>query len=247
MFKIEPGHMIKNALKSLLKRTGFEIRRSAADIGESPHAAFMRNKEVDCVFDIGANIGQSIGLFRSLNYFGPIHAFEPVSHLFQQLTQRAHSDGNCVAYRSAVGDLNGTVRINVSGGHGGASSVLFMTEQTAHLAPDQVPIRTEEVPICTLDWACREYYPKGDRLFVKLDVQGLEEQCIKSGESSLARVVGIKTEMSIVQNYLDEATMLDLIPLLDAHGFSPVFIEEGWRNPHSGELLQCDLWFQRRD
>lgn len=238
--------MIKNTLKMLLATTGFEIRRRVAAV-TNPHMTFLHDKGVDCVFDIGANVGQSIGLFRSLNFSGPIVAFEPVSHLFQQLKQRASEDGNCVAHRMAVGDVNGTISINVSGGHGGASSVLSMTKQTADLAPDQAVVRIEEVPICTLDWACGEFYPDGNRLFVKLDVQGLEKHCIVGAGRSLERVVAIKTEMSIVQNYCDESTIIELLPLLHSHGFSPVFIEEGWRNPRSGELLQCDIWFQRRN
>jgi len=73
----------------------------------------------------------------------------------------------------AVGDIDGLAKMNVSAGHGGASSILPMTERALKLAPDQAVIRTGEVPIHTLDWLCQAYYPKGDHLFIKLDVQGV--------------------------------------------------------------------------
>jgi FkbM family methyltransferase len=237
---------IRRLVKTVLNHCGFDIRRLQPYV-EHPYRRFFREKNIDCVFDIGANIGQSLGLFRSHGFSGPIYAFEPVSHLFEKLNARVATEDNVKAISMAVGDIDGTASVNVSAGHGGASSILSMTERMLQLAPDQAVIRSEEVPIHTIDWLCDAYYPKGNSLFIKLDVQGFEKKCIVGAKKSLHRVAGIKAEMSFVPNYLEESTLTELLPLLYSLGYAPVFIEEGWRNPDTGELLQCDIWFQRQN
>jgi len=54
---------LRDVIKSTLARCGFELRRTQPLV-EHPHCRFIREKGIDCIFDIGANIGQSIGLFR---------------------------------------------------------------------------------------------------------------------------------------------------------------------------------------
>jgi len=56
------------------------------------------------VFDVGANIGQSVRLFRSLWPGADIYAFEPVQSSFQRLQSAVAAHANVKCYQIALGD-----------------------------------------------------------------------------------------------------------------------------------------------
>lgn len=64
-----------------------------------------------------------------MGYSGKIVSFEPVSHLYEQLSLNAKSDPLWFTEKLAVGRSACQVEIHVSGGHAGASSVLEMTDK----------------------------------------------------------------------------------------------------------------------
>ena len=122
-----------------------------------------------------------------------------------------------------------------------------MSERLRAAAPDQAITHIEKVAMHTVDWAVEKYYPSGDRLFLKLDVQGYEKQCLLGAKNSLNRIVGIKAEFSLVKNYEGEPLLYEIIPMLYGYGYYPVSIEEGWSNTQTGELYQVDVCFFRRE
>jgi FkbM family methyltransferase len=195
---------------------------------------------VDTIFDIGANAGVSGEYFRELGFEGPIVSFEPVSRLYRQLERRATQDPRWSCEHAALGDVEGELTINVSDTNGGASSFLAMTDNIRRHAPELQFIGQERVRVTTIDSVIDRYYPRGDRLFLKLDVQGYEKRVLEGARGSLARVVGMKIEMSIVKNYEDELLLCDMLPYLYDLGFRLTSIENGWANVATQELYQID-------
>lgn len=231
--------MIKHNIKRALKSAGLEIRRyrlSSADLLEK----LLRAYAVDTILDIGANTGQSGLLFRELGFAGKIVSFEPVGHLFARLENTAEADASWHVERCALGRAAGVAEIHVSGGHAGASSILEMTDNVRIHAPDQRVIGKETVPVTTLEDALGRHYPAGRRCFLKLDVQGYEKSVLDGGLDALSRVVGMKIEMSLVENYKGETLLFEMLPFLNRLGFRPVSFENGWANPESHELYQVD-------
>ncbi len=195
---------------------------------------------VDTIFDIGAHAGQSGDHFRSLGFKGKIVSFEPIRYLFDKLEAKAHRDPLWDVENVALGLNAGKAEINVSGGHGGASSLLEMTDNVIDNAPDQKVSRKEQVEVVTLSSMLAKHYPCGDRCFLKIDVQGYEKYVLEGGLDSLDRVIGMKVELSLVENYKGELLLNDMLPFLHELGFRSVSFENGWRNTNSGELYQVD-------
>lgn len=231
--------MLKRAVKQAFRAVGIEISRyrpSAADLLER----MLKRYRVEAVFDIGANTGQSGEHFRFIGYAGEMVSFEPIEHLFVQLRAKAASDPRWRCERVALGKAAGRAVMHVSGGHAGASSLLDLTENVSRNAPDQRVVRDEVVDVATLDDMLAKHYPQGERCFLKIDVQGYEKAVLEGGLRGLQRVVGLKIELSLVENYKGEVLLADMLPFLYDLGFRLVGFENGWSNARSGELYQVD-------
>ncbi len=233
-------------MQALLGNFGLEVRRKQVR-EKTKLETLLAQYRVDMVFDIGANVGQYGPWFRWIGFDKTIVSFEPISHLFQQLSHNAKSDSKWLVEKLAVGEKEGVCMINVTGGHGGASSLLPMMEHVVKNAPDQAVIRQEEIAMTTVERMMKKYYPEGDRLFLKIDAQGYEKKVIEGIGSELQRVIGLKLEMSLAENYYGELLLLDMLPLLENMGFRLVEFENGWSNENTGEMYQVDGVFFRTD
>ena len=225
---------------------GLDIRRHTpwtSDLVER----MLLTRRVDTIFDVGANIGQSAEGFRRMGFAGKIVSFEPVSHLFEQLRLKAERDSLWHAENRALGSAEGRMVIHVSGGHAGASSMLEMTSNVTTNAPDQRVVRSEEITVTTLGAMMEKHYPEGDRCLLKLDVQGCEKSVLEGSLDVLGRVVGMKIEMSLVENYKGETLLVEMLPYLYGLGFRAAGFENGWRNDGTGELYQVDCLLFRAD
>lgn len=236
----------KRPIQALLGNFGLEVRRKQVR-EKTKLETLLAQYRVDMVFDVGANIGQYGPWFRWIGFDKTIVSFEPISHLFEQLRQNAKPDPKWLVEQVALGEKEGSCVINVSGGHGGASSLLTMTEHVVKNAPDQAVIRQEKIRVTTVEKMMKKYYPEGDRLFLKIDAQGYERNVIEGIGSELHRVVGLKVEMSLVENYRGEVLLRDMLPFLEQRGFHLVEFENGWSNEKTGEMYQVDGVLFRTD
>ena len=204
--------------------------------------SFFEFIQPDLIFDVGANSGNSAIDFFGYGYSNEIYSFEPVSHIFKQLSHHAANNENWKVFNVAVGDQNTQLTINVSGGHGGSSSMLEMTKELLNTAPDQKVIANELVDVITLNDFYKDHQLKSERIFLKIDVQGFEMNVLKGCSEIFNQIVGIKIETSIIKQYKDESDIHEILPFLIAHGFAVYSFEDGWRNPNSKELLQIDIF-----
>lgn len=230
---------IRSSLHSILRAAGIEVHRYRS---RKPFEGELFAKyEVDAVFDIGANVGMSAEGFRAFGYGGLIVSFEPVKNLFSELAARAAADNQWHAEKLALGASPASSVIHVSGGHGGASSLLEMTSLVRDLAPDQAVTHSQPVTVSTVDLMSEKYYPTGDRLFLKLDVQGYEARVLEGARDTLSRVVGIRLELGLVESYRGELLLHEVLPSLYAQGFRAVAIDPAWIDSRTSELLQLNV------
>src|SRR5260221_2229149 len=111
-------HAAKTALQRIFRLCGLQVRWLV------PHPAhdlmtLLELYHVDTVFDIGANAGMSGQYLRNVGFSGKIVSFEPVSHVYRQLAERAGKDPSWLCENVAIGEAEGRRRINVSGDTGG--------------------------------------------------------------------------------------------------------------------------------
>lgn len=228
---------MKALLKNIFRSFGLNLRRydPTHDLAE-----LLRLYRVETVFDAGANAGMSGRYFRNLRFTGKIVSFEPVGHYYTLLAREAAGDPLWVCENAALADAEGEQEINVSGGAGAASSFLKQTGATWASAPELTYLGRERVRVTTVDRAALEHYPEGDRLFLKLDVQGYERRVLEGARRTMPRIIGLRVELSVSRCYEDEPSMTEMMDYLYELGFRLCAIDEAWHDPRTREVFQVD-------
>jgi FkbM family methyltransferase len=237
---------LKNVLRRALNSAGLDVRWH---VERPPHAlqTLLDLYRVDTVFDIGANAGMSGQYFRNIGFRGTIVSFEPVRRYYHELERKAAKDSRWFCENVAVGDSEGELEINVSGASGATSSFLEMTPAVTKNEPALAFVDREHVRVTTVDALARDHYPRGDRLFLKLDVQGYERKVLAGARQTLDRIVGLRIELSILKCYEDEPLLCEMLPYLQSLGFALAGIEPAWSDPRTQEVFQLDGMFVRTD
>ena len=99
--------------RKLARRFGFDLTPFP---GGATHwrriTALLADHSVDCVFDVGANIGQYATSIRRNGYAGRILSFEPLTSAHAEISARAAGDPHWdIAPRTAVGAAVGETEI----------------------------------------------------------------------------------------------------------------------------------------
>jgi FkbM family methyltransferase len=240
--------MLRDAAKSLARSLGLELRRFAP---VSSYAAQLRAMlswhRVDLIFDVGANAGHfGMELRRHVGFTGRIVSFEPMKAAHELLSAEARKDPLWdVAPRAAIGAQEGTVTLNVAR-NSVSSSVLPMLETHARAAPGSRYTDTETVRLAALDALTPGYFGQESIAFLKVDTQGYESEVLKGAPRTLARVIGVQLELSLIPLYTGQLLMPELLEFMRDTGFDLWAITPAFTDPQNGRLLQVDAAFFRR-
>lgn len=196
------------------------------------------------MFDVGASEGLYAEELRKLGYKGRIISFEPRSDAFARLQARSSADERWECIQVALGAKPGTGTIHLSGA-GDSSSFLPMLPRVERIRPDLQYIGDEIVQVQSLDDIYDNYVQAHDITFMKLDVQGYEQQVLSGASGSMGRITGLQLELSMVPLYDGEALFYEISEQLYALGFSLVSFEPNFYDPQSQQLLQADGLFFR--
>lgn len=222
---------MRSNLFSWLQR---QIRRAGLDIARYPsqsvhsltgHTARLIDAlEIDCVVDVGANIGQYGEMLRSLGYDGPIVSFEPVQATFRQLEKRTAKDSNWMAVHLALGSSNGDAMINVT-----SSTVLASLRNPSSGSPGwmhpQLQIdERQSVRVARLDSIIDELVGPYSRILLKLDTQGWDMEVLEGASECMGRIVAVQTELSVIPIYDGMPGWLEAMGSLSSRGFEPTWM-----------------------
>ena len=229
----------KQALQRLFHLVGLDIRWY---VPRPVHAlsTLLDLYDVDTVFDIGASAGNSGQYLRNIGFAGRIVSFEPVSGVFRQLAARAMDDPLWVCENIALGDEAGERRIHVSGAGGVSSSLLASTGHMEAQEPALGTVGSEMVRVETLQSVVERHYPRGNRLFLKIDAQGYEKPILEGAGAQLDKVVGMRIELALVRSYEGAPLMTEMLPYLAGLGYRLCGIEEAWSNRATQEVYEVD-------
>jgi FkbM family methyltransferase len=234
----------------ITRSTTFEVSRPYSERGwKRQFVKQLESRQVDVVFDVGANSGQYATDLRMAAYEGRIISFEPLSAPFSVLERHAARDPLWDCRQCALGDIEGTILINVAGNAGASSSVLPMLKSHQDAFPPANYIGTEEVSIYRLDSQVSEFLQTTDVSFLKIDVQGFEQQVLAGGESTVHdRVVGLQLELSFLPLYEGAMVIREALDLAYSLGFTLTGLLPGFTDPRDGRMLQADgIFFRERD
>jgi FkbM family methyltransferase len=208
----------------------------------------LESRQVDVVFDVGANSGQYATGLRRAAYKGRIISFEPLSGPFSILENKASTDPlwDCQPY--ALGDVDGTISINVAGNAGASSSVLPMLKSHQDAFPPANYIGAAEVPMRRLDSVAPEFLRPTDVTFLKIDVQGFEKQVLTGSKSTVNdSCIGMQLELSFLPLYEGDMHIREALDLVYSLGFTLTGLLPGFTDARNGRLLQADGIFFRED
>ena len=178
--------------------------------------------KIDCVLDVGANIGQYHDFLRDkVLYCGPIVSFEPVRRHIDLLRDRARADGAWHIEGYALGAEDGNLPINV----------MVSDQFSSFLQPDNsclhdydrlnVPCHVENVAVRTLDVVLPALQEKLGfrRPYLKLDTQGFDLEVLQGGRHCLPEMRALQTEASVIGIYKGMPGYMDTLRYLSEHGF----------------------------
>ena len=181
-------------------------------------------------------------------YKGRIISFEPLSGPFSIFESKASTDSLWDCRRCALGDVDGTISINVAGNAGESSSVLPMLKSHQDAFPPANYIGTEEVPIHRLDSVAPEILRPTDVTFLKIDVQGFEKQVLAGSKSTVNdRCVGMQLELSFLPLYEGGMLIREALDLAYSLGFTLTGLLPCFMDARNGRMLQADGIFFRED
>lgn len=239
---------MKSMAKQIVSVLGYEVCRMApsSSVGAQMVSA-LKLVEADTVFDIGANTGQFAKYIRNAGYLGNIISFEPLESATIHLAEAVKRDRRWILHdRCAIGNYDGEVEINIAG-NSVSSSVLSMHAFHAEAALGSAYVSSEKVPIKKLDGIASQYLNCNSKLFIKIDTQGFEWEVLDGATETLGRAQGLICELSLIPLYEGQKLWRDVIDRLDQEGFMLWALQKGFTDPRTGQSLQMDGIFLRRD
>jgi len=177
---------------------------------------------VDCVLDVGANVGQYGNFLRyEVGYTGRIVSFEPVPRNVAMLRERAGGDAGWHVEPFALGATAGQASFNVTATTvfssflqpNAAAAELFERESavTERIA---VEVRTLDDVLPTLQQRYGFVRP-----YLKLDTQGYDLEVVKGGAASMRLICGLQTEASVRPIYCGMPDYATTVKQLESLGF----------------------------
>lgn len=200
----------------------------------------LREREVEIVFDVGANAGQYASRLREDGYEGVIVSFEPLAEAYERLEGAAAADPKWHTMRVALAEEPGTATIHVSA-NSYSTSFLPITGRCVDAAPGAAYVGTELVDVATLDLLA---LPPGAAM-LKIDVQGTEPSVLRGAREFLRQVEAVEAELSLVPLYKGQDLAPAVCQLLRNEGFVPVALDVAFADPTTGEILCLDGLFAR--
>jgi hypothetical protein len=128
-----------------------------------------------------------------------------------------------------------------------SSSFLPATPAILQVEPDIDKVRTETVPVTTLDRIAPQFAASSDKVFLKIDAQGYEPNILAGAGDLLASCMAVQLEMSLFAVYQGQKLFPEMMRFMLDRGFEIVHLERGFSDADTGYLNEADGIFVRRD
>ncbi len=212
--------MLKKITSSLL----FHFNKFRRRIFKNEHSDLKfiiqnLNINIETIFDVGANVGDTIKKFKSLFPNSQIHAFEPNPTIFEKLKQNTSHLDKLNLNNVGVGDKNGILKLNR---HINSGATSFKNPNTiTNPTYSQKIIDQIDVPVITLS----EYIESNkivDIDLLKIDVEGFEFEVLQgfSVDQLCKKTKVIFIESNLIEKMLNQALIEEIIAFLRKNNFT---------------------------
>jgi FkbM family methyltransferase len=220
-----------NVLKNFLRKAISKARRirliDTRDLyrywEEESLRKFFFQYRPDCVFDVGANLGQYATMIRrEVDYKGLLISFEPIPAAASKLKDLSRNDKNWIVHDHAISTIDGEQEFNIMAAPQFSSlstpvhtNVELFNEMNR--ATSTISVKTE-----TLTTALNRLREKHGfkRPFLKLDTQGWDTEIVRSSREAVSRFIGLQSELSIKKIYAHSMDFREAIALYESCGFT---------------------------
>jgi FkbM family methyltransferase len=235
---------VERVLRTVLRHVGYDVvRYTPLNIVGLRRQGILEDARINVVLDVGANVGLYGRRIRELGYSGRIVSFEPVANAYAQLAAAAAPDRYWDARNVALGPADGSGSMTVAA-DSRYSSLLPMAGQYVHDAV--AAVGSEDVQIHRLDSLARDIVHAGDRVFLKLDVQGFELEVLHGAQETLGQISAIEVELSTRTVYVGQSLLHEVVAYLGEQDFEIVSLEPLSFDRGTGYLRQVDALLIRR-
>ena len=214
---------IRTLIRSAIHAVGYDLHR-LAPIGRDPFVdmrTLIPAKRKITIFDVGANVGQTIRSLRETFPQSTIHSFEPGSDAFNALREKYFGMQSIHINNIALGDQPGNRDFIEN----------TLSEMSSFLEPDEecwgAIKQRRQVEVTSIDDYCKER--RIDRIdILKSDTQGFDLEVLKGAQSLLARnrIHLIFLEINFGKLYKKSARLDEIYVFLSEYGFDLVTFYE---------------------
>jgi FkbM family methyltransferase len=213
---------MKKLIKRAVQKAGYDIlSRNRNDMLLQGHLHNVFEKySIDCVIDVGANVGQYGSFLRNIGFDGWIISFEPISAVHENLVRQAGQDRKWICYQHALGERSETRSMNIFKSTE-FSSFLEINAYGSSAFEGVQNARTEDVRIVRLDEILPDIIGKTDArsLYLKLDTQGYDLYAFRGASGALDSIRAIQTELPMIDIYEGMSSPYDILREFNDSGF----------------------------
>jgi FkbM family methyltransferase len=198
-----------------------DLQKGLAQFATREHLRWiLRLLDINCVIDVGANVGQYATQLRRDGYDGRIVSFEPLPSLAKILSRKAERDPGWIVHDCALGDEEAEAEIHAR--RGTMSSLLPASEFGRKWHPRLREESKEQIRIRRLDGLFDEAVSGlvEPRVYLKLDTQGYDLQAFRGAGRRLTEVLGMQSEVSCVPIYDGMPRIFEQIAAYEQAGFA---------------------------
>jgi FkbM family methyltransferase len=242
-------HKFKESYRKLRSMRLLDVRK-LHEVWEQVHLGrLLKQYQVDCVFDVGANYGQYAEMLRrKAGFEGLIISFEPMPAAAAALREKAKGQRNWIIEEMALAGTDGHQSFNIM-----KSSRLSSLSEPRH---DDVEIfrdsnRVEEVVSVRTENLATAYHRlkqayQFHRPFLKLDTQGLDVEIVSSAKKVIREFIGLQSELAVKKLYANSVDFRSAITLYQECGFQlSAFVPNN--AGHFPQLIEIDCIMVRDD
>ena len=251
---------MKNLIIKVLKKLGYTLKGIKPSIKHNDFNSIVKfllenKKNVHTYFDIGANKGQSIELFKKMNANSQIHSFEPTPKLYRDLVKKFENDKTIKINNIGLGKEKDILTFYSFNKSSPVNSFLPMDKKSkfykARLynssSNDSNFTNQTKIDVTSVDNYCNDNNIK-EIDFMKIDTQGFEEEVLQGSKKMLQehKISIIQLEIIFGFAYEKNSSMFKIEENLYQNGYKCIGITNSG-NVLSWSAFQSDFLYVKKD
>lgn len=187
----------------------------------------VKEYDIDCVFDVGANDGGFAEMLRSeAGYTGWIISFEPLEKVARALAKKAESDPRWEVMTDALGRSQGEMEFHQMAGDVFSSFLMPDTSQPDKYSSSNKVVQSIQMKVNTINhlWPQIRERLGVRRMLLKMDTQGFDLEVFAGADAQLQDIPVLMSELSFVRIYKDSPSYQEALTAFAKAGYAPALL-----------------------